>query len=82
MLEKYAFLALDNFRAILQNKGIHNRLEAWLVFLSVDDSEWIGELIREYPEFRAMYREVYELCRDLEEVMGMYSRELQDLKSG
>ena len=82
LLENYAFLALDNFRTIVQNKGIHNRLEAWLVFLSVDDPEWIERLIREYPEFRAMYGEVYELCRNLEEVMGMYSRELQELDEG
>ena len=82
LLEKYTFIALDNFRAILQNKGINNRLEAWLVFLSVDDPEWIERLIREYPEFRAMYNEVYEMCRNLEEVMNMYSKELQELDEG
>ncbi len=37
----YTFIALDSFRAILQNKGIRNKLEAWLAFLSADDPEWI-----------------------------------------
>ena len=50
--------------------------------MSVDDPEWIERLIREYPEFRDMYGEIYELCRNLEEVMGMYSRELQELDEG
>ena len=82
LLEHYMFITLDNFRAILQNRGISSRLEAWLVFLSVDGPEWIERLIREYPEFRAMYREVYEMCRNPEEVMNMYSKELQELDEG
>lgn len=36
-LEKYPLIVLDNFRAILQNRDISNKLEAWLVFLSVDE---------------------------------------------
>ena len=82
LLEHCMFIALDNFRAILQNRGISSRLEAWFVFLSVDDPEWIERLIRVYPKFRAMYSEVYEMCRNLEEVMNMYSKELQELDEG
>ena len=37
LLEYYTFIALDNFRTILQNRGISSRLETWLVFLFVDD---------------------------------------------
>ena len=39
LLEHYMFITLDNFRAILQNKGIRSKLEAWLTFLSADDPE-------------------------------------------
>ena len=33
------FICLDNFHGILHNKGIRNKLEAWLTFLSVDEPE-------------------------------------------
>ena len=48
----------------------------------MDDPEWIERPIREYPKFRTMYNEVYEICRNLEEVVHMYSKELQELDEG
>ena len=51
-------------------------VEAWLTFLSSDNPERIISLISEYPEFKPMYEEVYELCRNTEEVMRMFSEEL------
>ena len=47
-----------------------------LTFLSSDNPERILSLISEYPEFRPMCEEVYELCRNTEEVMRMFSEEL------
>ena len=73
------FIPLDNFRRILHNKGIRNKLDAWLTFLSVDDPEMIVELIRKYPQFRKYYEEIYQLCRNTEKVMNMFSKELQEL---
>ncbi|MCC2253824.1 hypothetical protein LKD70_05145 [Ruminococcus sp. CLA-AA-H200] len=77
--KKFAFIPLDNFRNILHNKGIRTKLEAWLTFLSIDDPEWIGRLIDQYPQFRRYYEEIYELCLSTEKVMGMFSKELQEL---
>ena len=79
LLQEYVFISLDNFHGILHNKGIRNQLEAWLTFLSVDEPELIERLIREYPQFRKYYEEIYELCRNTEKVMGMFSKELQEL---
>ena len=79
LLQEYAFIPLDNFRNILHNKGIRTKLEAWLTFLSIDDPEWIGRLIDQYPQFRRYYEEIYELCLSTEKVMGMFSKELQEL---
>ncbi len=79
LLQEYVFLSLDNFHGILHNSGIRNKLEAWLTFLSVDEPELIERLIREYPQFRKYYEEIYELCRNTEKVMGMFSKELQEL---
>ena len=81
LLQEYVFISLDNFRDILHNNGnsIRNKLEAWLVFLSMDEPEMIERLIREYPQFKKYYEEIYELCRNTEKVMGMFSKELQEL---
>ena len=81
LLQEYDFIALDIFREKLQNKGVdkNNRLEAWLAFLSEDNPELILELIKVYPEFEGLYREVYELCRNTERMMGIFSKELEEL---
>ncbi len=66
-------------KEILHNRGIKSRLDAWLAFLALDEPEWIEAVITAYPEFRHLYGEVYEMCRNLERVMEMYSKELQEL---
>ena len=35
--------------------------------------------IEEYPEFRLLYEDVYDLCLNTEKVMGMFSKELQQI---
>lgn len=63
----------------MHNNGIRNKLDAWLTFLSVDDPETIETLLDQYPGFEKYYREIYELCRNVERVMGMFSEELREL---
>ena len=79
LLQEYLFIPLDIFRENLQNKGIQDDLDAWLAFLSVDEPETISHLIQRYPRFRPMYEDVYEMCRNIERVMGLYSEELRIL---
>ena len=79
LLEEYFFIPLDIMREILQNRGIKSKLDAWLAFLALDEPGWVEKVIMAYPEFRPMYEEVYEMCRNLERVMEMYSKELQEL---
>lgn len=81
LLQKYLFVPLDIFKKILQNENrrIENELEAWLVFLGMDDPEMIVRLITAYPEFRPLYEQVYEICRNVEDVMGLFSDELRIL---
>ena len=78
LLQEYTFIAIDIFKEILQNKGVRkcNKLDAWLVFLSVDEPETIVELIEVYPEFEPLYGEVYGMCRNMEDFMGIFSEEL------
>lgn len=79
LLQKYLFIPLDIFRKIQQNKDITDKLEAWLAAFSIDDPETIIQLLERYPEFRQMYEEAYDICRNIEEVMAMFSRELYEL---
>lgn len=59
--QSYCFIALDIFTGIVQNKGIRNKLEAWLLFFSTDDPTKIETLLESYPEFKELYEEIYEL---------------------
>ena len=89
LLQKYVFIPLDIFRTIYHNNvksngkngggNCWNRTEAWLTFLSTDQSEIIIELIRQYPEFKEMYEEIYVMCQNVEKVMEMFSKELIQL---
>ena len=81
MPQKFIFISLDIFKEKQDNEDvtIHNRLEAWLTFLCRDETEKIMELINQYPEFKPMYENVYDLCRNMEKIMGMFSRELLEM---
>jgi hypothetical protein len=79
LLQQYFFIPLDIFEKCIQNRGvkIENELDAWLLFFSSDKVEDIIALIEQYPKFLPMYRDLYELCRNTEAVMGLFSEELQ-----
>ena len=47
--------------------------------MNSDEPEDIIALIEKYPDFKAMYEQVYEICRNIEQVMGMFSKELYEL---
>ena len=81
LLQEFILIPLDIFRKIRQNKCIEtmNQLEAWLTFFSTDRPEEIIELIEHFPEFQPLYEDVYAQCRNIEEVMGVYSKELREL---
>ena len=63
----------------VHNKGIRNKLDGWLAFLCDDSPERIIELLEKYPEFKLLYEHVYEMCRNVEKVMEMYSKELLEM---
>ena len=89
LLQEFVFVALDIFRKNQHNKGIRNKLDAWLAFFSIDDPEVIVDLVEKYPYFRSMYEEVYEMCRNTEKVelegktkdLEEKGRELEESKS-
>ena len=83
LLQKYLFVTLDNFNKIKHNNDktikLDNRLEAWLAFLSMDAPEDIVQILEQYSDFKALYNQVYDICLNIEEVMGMFSKELLEL---
>ena len=79
LLQNFIFIALDIFRKNMENKTVENELDAWLMFFASEEPERIIELIESYPDFREIYEDIYEICLNMEKVMGMYSKELQEL---
>lgn len=78
-LQKSVLVALDIFRKNIENRSIENKLEAWLLLLSSDEPERIMELLEMYPEFREIYEEVYQMCRNVEGIMSLFSKELEEM---
>lgn len=79
LLQEFIFVPLDIFKENTQNKSVDSELDAWLTFLAYDSPEKIIQLIKKYPRFKEMYDEIYVICRNVERVMGMFSKELQEL---
>ena len=65
-------IPLDIYHKRTDNKPIETPLEAWLTFLSDDRPEKIIELITRYPQFKAMYETLYQMCVNVEKVMNMF----------
>ena len=75
LLQEYLFIPLDIFKKNQQNENrsvkIENRLEARLAFFWMDDPEAIIDIIEKYQAF--------DVCRNIEDVMQMFSKELLEL---
>ncbi len=79
LLQKYVLIPLDIFVKYQHNRNVIERRDAWLTLLVCDEPEKIIALIEKYPEFRQIYEEGYEICRNTERVMEMFSKELYEL---
>ena len=50
-----------------------------MTFFCRDEPEMIIKLIEQYPDFKEMYEDVYELCRNMEGIMQIFSKELLEM---
>ena len=64
------------------NQAIADKLDAWLLFFASDRPEDVISIIETHPEFKSMYEDVYELCRNTEGVMELFLKELFELDKG
>ncbi|MCI8837232.1 MAG: hypothetical protein HFG74_04115 [Hungatella sp.] len=60
-------------------EGPAGKLEAWLTFISSDRSGDILRVFNTYPEFRELYKEVFEFRYQKKELISMYSEALRIL---
>ena len=83
LLQKFLFVPLDIYQKNQQNKTnnelIESRLDAWLNFFSSSNPEVVIAICEKYPDFKEMYHQIYVICRNLEDVMMMFSEELRQL---
>lgn len=82
LLQNFIFISLDIFMENRHNQAITGKLDTWLLFFASDRPEDVISIIEAYPEFKAMFEDVYELCRNTEDVMGLFSKELFELDKG
>ena len=79
LLHNYIFIPLDIFRKKHQNEDISTELDAWLTFLSTEEPDEIMRLCDAFPFFKDIYRHIYEICQNTEDVMGIFSEALAEL---
>lgn len=75
-LTRQIYVCLDKFNLVMQNKDITTPLEAWLMVLTTQSPARIDELIRKFPDFADIYREVFQFRTRPEELIHMYSEAL------
>ncbi len=73
-LLNFIYIPLDIFRDIPHNKI--GELEAWLYFLGSDNPTHIQRLLKEYPSFATLYREIIDFRFHPKELITMYSEAL------
>ena len=57
LLQKYLLIPLDIF--LESHHNISKKLDAWLYFIASDRPEDIQDVLKAYPEFSELYREVF-----------------------
>lgn len=80
LVQEYLIIPLDIFLRIPHNKL--TRLDAWLYFIASDQPADILRIIGEYPDFKELYREVFQFRFMSKELVGMFSEGLRLLDIG
>lgn len=74
--EEY-FICLDIFHSVAHNITKYSTtLDAWLTFFSATERSRIEELVKIFPMFLPIYKEIAEFVREPEELMHMFSEAL------
>ncbi len=80
LIQEYLIIPLDIFLSCPHNKL--TRLDAWLYFIASDAPADILRVIGEYPDFKDLYREVFQFRFMTKELVSMFSEGLRLLDAG
>ncbi len=80
LIQEYLIIPLDIFLKCPHNKL--TRLDAWLYFIASDDPADILRVTEEYPDFKELYREVFQFRFMTKELVSMFSEGLKLLDAG
>ncbi len=80
LIQEYLIIPLDIFLKCPHNKL--TRLDAWLYFIASDDPADILRVIGTYPDFKELYREVFQFRFMTKELVSMFSEGLRLLDAG
>ncbi len=80
LIQEYLIIPLDIFLEIPHNKL--TKLDAWLYFIASDDPADILRITGEYPDFKELYREVFQFRFMTKELVNMFSEGLRLLDAG
>ena len=69
------YVCLDVFKEMCHTES-ENRQEAWMCFLGSREMKDIVDVCERYPEFIALYEEVFEFKRKVKELVGVFSEAL------
>ncbi|MCD8380042.1 MAG: hypothetical protein LUC95_06980 [Lachnospiraceae bacterium] len=77
-LTRQIFVCLDKFNSIMQNEDITTPLDAWLTVLTTQSPARIDTLVRNFPDFAGIYRDIFLFRTRPEELIHMYSKVLAE----
>ncbi len=77
-LTRQIYVCLDKFNRVMHNKDITTPLEAWLTLLTTCDLARIDTLVRKFPDFADIYRDIFLFRTRPEELIHMYSKVLAE----
>ena len=80
LIQEYLIIPLDIFLNIPHNNL--TKLDAWLYFIASDQPADILRITGEYPDFKELYREVFQFRFMTKELVGMFSEGLRLLDIG
>ena len=75
-LQNLIYISLDIFRRMPHNKNNLSELEAWLYFLASDNPSDILNIVKQYPAFQELYKDIVLFRFQPKEVISMYSEAL------
>ena len=80
LLQEYVLVPLDIFLNIPHNEI--SKLDAWLYFIASDRLSDIKKVCETYPQFRRLYRDVFQFRFQPRELVNMFSDALRLLDEG